>query len=156
MNRNLNADQFDYRMSHRPAGPGGEDGGSAFWDADSVMPDVSGPNGPQYYDNHAVAPGKRIPYHESISHESFEQIRASKGNPDAQVRIYRAVPKVEYGIQPGDWVSSSRRYAENHGKQENAADDWPVVESLASARELWGHGDDVNEWGWHPESQEKK
>jgi hypothetical protein len=70
VNDNLNPDQFDYRMSHRPAGPG-EDVGAQFHRADEVMPDR----------------------------------------------------------------------------------DWPVVEGTAKASELYGHGDDPNEWGYHPQNR---
>ena len=147
---NLNTDQFgDYHMTHRPADPGE---GAQFHNADEVMPDVTGPKGPQYYDHHAVEPGRRIPFSQSVSHESFQQMRAGKGNPDAEVKIYRAVPKAEYGINAGDWVSTSRAYAQRHGMQEDAKDDWPVLEGRAKAREIWGHGDDPNEWGYHPGS----
>lgn len=153
MKENLNEGQFgDYKMSHRPAGP--DDSGAQFHRAEEVMPDVTSPKGEQYFDNHAVQPGRRIPYSQSLSAESFRQIRAAKDNPSAEVKIYRAVPKVEHGINPGDWVTPSRKYAEKHAMQENAADDWPVVEGRAKASELWGHGDDVNEWGYHPEENQ--
>jgi hypothetical protein len=153
---NLNPDQFDYRMSHRPAGPG-EDVGAQFHRADEVMPDVTGPKGEQYYDHHAFAaelgPARRVPYSQSPSAETFAQMRAAKDNPDHEVRIYRSVPKVEHGIQPGDWVTPSRKYAEQHGRQETADKDWPVVEGTAKASELYGHGDDPNEWGYHPQNR---
>ena len=152
MNDNLNEDQFGYRMQHRPAGPD-DDSGAPFHRAEEVMPDVTGPKGEQYYDHHAVAPGRRIPYSQSPSAESFRQMRAAKDNPDAPVKIYRAVPKVEHGIKPGDWVTPSRKYAEQHARQETADKDWPVVEGSAKASELWGHGDDVNEWGYHPQDK---
>lgn len=151
----LNEHQFgDYMMEHRPAEPGS---GAQFHEAEQVMPDVSGPKGEHFYDHHAFAdqlgPAKRVPFSQSPSAESFQQIRAAKDNPDAEVKIYRAVPKVEHGINPGDWVTSSRRYAQQHARQGNpdgSANDWPVVEGRAKASELWGHGDDVNEWGYHP------
>jgi len=145
----LNPDQFDYRMHHRPAGPD-DDVGAPFHRADDVMPDVTGSNGPKYYDNHAVMPGRRIPYSLSISAESFRQVRHAKDNPDAEVKIYRAVPKAEHGINSGDWVTPSRRYAEQHASSEATGKAWAVVSGTAKASELRGHGDDVNEWGYHP------
>jgi hypothetical protein len=152
---NLNEAQFgDYHMSHRPAGPG-NDSGAPFHQADEVMPDVTGPKGPQFYDSHnyAIGPGGRpspIPHSQSPSAESFAQIRAAKDNPEAPVNIYRAVPKVEHGINAGDWVTPSRKYAEMHASNEGLG---AVVTGQAKAGELWGHGDDVNEWGYHPHSQ---
>lgn len=151
MNDNLNPDQFDYRMTHRPGSP---DGSTPFHQADEVMPDVTGPNGPRYYDHHSFTAEigqtpKRIPYSQSPSSESFSQMRAAKGNPEAEVHIYRAVPKAEHGIQPGDWVSTSRKYAEMH-KSSNGEPDWAVVHRTAKASEVYGDGDDPNEWGYHP------
>jgi hypothetical protein len=146
----LSPDQFDYRMAHRPPDPD-HDSGAPFHEADSVMPDVTGPRGQHLYDHHAVAPGRRIPFEKSISAESFKQLRDAKGNPDHEVKVYRATPKPEAGIQPGDWVTPSRRYAQEHAKHESdPSKDMPVVEGRAKASELWGHGDDPNEWGYHP------
>jgi len=144
----LSPAQFDYHMSHRPAGPD-NDSGAQFHRADEVMPDVTGPKGEHLYDHHAVAPGRRIPFSQSPSAESFTQMRAAKGNPDHEVRIYRATPKAE--INSGDWVTPSRKYAEHHARHESdPSKDLPVVEGRAKASELWGHGDDPNEWGYHP------
>lgn len=149
---NLNEDQFgDYRMTHRPGSP---EGSTPFHQADDVMPDVTGPNGPQYYDSHnyvAEIGGspRRIPHSQSPSHESFVQMRAAKGNPDAPVHIYRAMPNNGHGIEPGDWVSTSRGYAERH-KESNGEPDWQIAHTVAKAKEVWGDGDDPNEWGYHP------
>lgn len=137
---NLNADQFgDYRGGHRPADP--DDGvGAPFHQADQVMPDVTGPRGHRLYG-----------HGETGADESIAQIRAAKGNPDHEVKIYRAVPKVEHGINPGDWITPSRQYAQQHAMQDDdPAHDWPVVEGRAKASEIWGHGDSPNEWGYHP------
>src|SRR4051812_32628675 len=114
--------QFDdYRMNHRPAGPD-NDSGAPFHRAEDVMPDVTGPKGERLYDNHAFAavqgPARRIPYSASPSAETFRQVRAAKDNPDAEVKIYRAVPKKEHGINPGDWVTPSHGYAQQHAMSE--------------------------------------
>ena len=135
----LNPQQFDYRGSHRPPAPG-EDVGAPLHDVEEVMPGFH--KNPKLYDFQE----------RGMSDESIRSIRAARGNPDHQVPIYRAVPKKEHGIHPGDWVSTSRRYAERHAMQdEDPAHDWPVVEGRAKARELLTHGDDVNEWGYHPD-----
>lgn len=135
----LNEAQFgNYMGGHRPAEP--DDGvGAPFHRADDVMPDVTGPKGMQYYDHHR----------DGRSAESFQQMRAAKGNPDALVKIYRSVPKAEMGINHGDWVTPSRAYAVGHGLHaDDPSQDWPVIEGTAKASELWGHGDDPNEWGY--------
>lgn len=139
MNQNLGP-QFEYQGSHRPAEP--DDGvGAPFHEADKVMPDVTGPRGDRLYGFHGP----------DVDGESFSQMRAAKSRPDAPVKIYRAVPKAEHGINRGDWVTTSRRYAEQHAAQdENPKNDWPIVEGTARASEVWGHGDDPNEWGYWP------
>lgn len=142
MNENLSGDQFAYHGQHRPGEPGIDDASAPFHRADQVMPDVTGPNGRRYYDFHQHDDPNR-------STESFNQMRAAKNNPDAVVKVYRAVPKVEHGINRGDWVSTSRKYAELHAAQDDdPSHDWPVVEGTAKASELHGHGDDPNEWGY--------
>lgn len=137
---NLNEAQFNYHTGHRPAEP--DDGvGAPFHNADHVMPDVTGPKGPRLYGYHGP----------EIDGESFAQMRAARNNPDAPVRIYRALPKAELGINRGDWVTTSRKYAEQHAAQDDdPSHDWPVVEGTAKASEIWGHGDDPNEWGYWP------
>jgi len=131
----LNPDQFgDYRMSHRPASPS-DDVGAPFHLADEVMPGVTGPKGEQYY-------GHR----EGYERESFRQMRMAKGNPDAEVTIYRAAPKGA-GINSGDWVTPSRAYAKQH-KESNGKPDWEIASRKAKAAQIWGHGDSPHEWGY--------
>lgn len=130
------AGEDEYRMAHESPGP---HNGASLDDIETVMPDFY--DHPEWYD-----------YHESgISAESIAQIRAARGNPDAEVTLYRSVPDASMGIRPGDWVSLSRNYAAMHGAHhEDAAKDWPVVEMRAKAREIWSEGNDPNEFGWHP------
>jgi hypothetical protein len=135
---NLNETQFgDYHMSHRPPAPG-DDVGAPLHDVEDVMPGFH--KNPKIYDFQGPA----------ITGESTRAILAARGNPDHEVPIYRAVPKKEHGINPGDWVSTSRRYAEQHAISNGDGPDWPVVEGRAKASELLTHGDDPNEWGYWP------
>lgn len=132
----LNDAQFgDYRMRHRPAEP--DDGvGAPFHRADDVMPEVTGPKGVQFY-------GHRDSFSE---HETFQQLRAAKGNPDAPVTVYRAAPNGS-GIHSGDWVTPSRAYAQQH-KDSNGEPDWEIASRKAKASQIWGHGDSPHEWGY--------
>lgn len=126
----------DYRMAHESPGP---HNGASLDDIETVMPDFYAH--PEWYDYHE--PG--------ISTESIAQIRAARGNPDAEVTIYRSVPDASMGIRGGDWVTLSRRYAQMHGAHhEDPARDWPVVEMRVKARDIWSEGNDPNEFGWHP------
>lgn len=134
----LNPAQFaDYRMAHRPASPS-DDVGAPFHRADEVMPDVTGPKGTQFYGHRDFA-----------EQETFRQLRAAKGNPDAPVTIYRAAPEGS-GIHSGDWVTPSRAYAERH-RESNGQPDWEISSRGARASQIWGHGDSPHEWGFHAE-----
>ena len=134
----LNPQQFEHQTGHRPPSPG-DDVGAPLHDVEMVMPGFH--KNPKIYD--FQGPG--------ISSESTRAIQAARGNPEHEVPIYRAVPKVEHGIKPGDWVSTSRRYAQQHAMiDDHPEHDWSVVEGRAKARELLTHGDDLNEWGYHP------
>ena len=84
---------------------------------------------------------------------SITQILTHRGKPAAWVRVYRAVPPGVDTINPGDWVTTSREYARQHAIQDDdEANDWPVIDRLVRAGELRTDGDDVNEWGYFPES----
>lgn len=126
----------DYRMAHESPGP---HNGAALHDIETVMPDFY--DHPEWYD-----------YHEAgISAESIAQIRAARGNPDAQVTLYRSVPDASMGVRPGDWVTLSKNYAAMHGAHaEDPSKDWPVVAMRVKASEIWSEGNDPNEFGWHP------
>lgn len=126
----------EWRASHRPAGPG-EDTGAPMHDLTDTYPN-------DFYDHpewYANEPG---------SEESVAQMFKARGNPEAKITIYRSVP-AEFAnnpLTPGDWVSTSKVYARGHGKQEKAADDWPVLRYTVKAKDLYTSGDSVNEWGF--------
>ena len=77
---------------------------------------------------------------DAVDTEAFEVLNAVRGNPDAEVRMYRAVPSdAPDEIADGDWVTTSRGYAEMHGQ--NALDgDYKVLEESTPARRLQSEG----------------
>lgn len=81
--------------------------------------------------------------------ETVEVLKRIRGNPDARVTIYRALPHEDYGIEPGNWVSLSKAYAEQHALQAEGPA-WPVVSLEVTAKEVRTPGDDINEWGYFP------
>jgi hypothetical protein len=81
--------------------------------------------------------------------ESIDVIRATKGKPNASVNVYRAVPKHVDTINPGDWVTTSRSYAHQHGES-NVGGKYRVLRSRVKASELHTEGNSIHEWGWHP------
>ena len=86
--------------------------------------------------------------------ESFKVIQKAKNNPDAEVTIYRAVPKDESvtGINSGDWVTLSKSYAKQHGES-TLGGEYQILSQKAKAGELFTNGDSINEFGYYPAQQ---
>jgi len=83
-----------------------------------------------------------------IDNQAFDAINATKGNPDAEVTIYRAVPKDSPSdINSGDWVTTSKSYAEQHGDFD---DDWQILSAKVKAGDLFTDGNSAHEYGWNP------
>lgn len=87
-----------------------------------------------------------------VDRETVAQMHAARGNPDAQVTIHRAVPPGVEEINPGDWVSTSRSYAQQHGMHPtDSSKDWPVLSRVVPARTVReGSGNSMHEWGYQP------
>jgi hypothetical protein len=130
-------DDGDYRGSHRA--PDGTNGEGSLDAMDRTYPeDIYGPKGAQYY-------GARRPDDVKI-HKLIQSVR---GNPDAKVTVYRAVPKgVGAEITPGNWVSPSREYAAEHG--ERFPNGYDVLERQVRAGDLFTEGNSLQEFGWNP------
>lgn len=63
----------------------------------------------------------------------------AKGKPDYEVEVYRAVPKGVTDINSGDWVTTSKKYAENHG--ENALNgEYDLISAKVKANTLSSEG----------------
>lgn len=126
----------DYRMQHRPPDA---DFGAPLHDLAKVYPEDIYTH-PHYYDG--GEPGYR---------EAHSIARRVKGQPDAKVTIYRALP-AEYahqGFRPGDWVSTSKEYARQHGMHnEDSQHDWPVIRTTVPAKHLQTNGDSLLEYGY--------
>ena len=89
--------------------------------------------------------------------ESFKIINSVQGNPDAEVTIYRAVPNRggPKQINPGDWVTGSRLYAEQHLEGVSDTDAFreeggTILSKVVKASELFTDANSVNEWGYDP------
>lgn len=50
-------------------------------------------------------------------------------------------------INPGDWVTLSKKYAKDHMAGEK---DWKVVSKKVKASEVYTDGNSWDEWGWNP------
>jgi hypothetical protein len=79
--------------------------------------------------------------------ESISVLKKIKGNPEANVTIYRASPKNEWNY--GDWITLSKKYAQQHAEGNNG---FKVFSKAVKAKDLKWAMDDVNEFGYFPES----
>ena len=87
---------------------------------------------------------------EAYDKESTQVIMNARGNPEHPVRIYRAVPKGVTDINPGDWVTASRSYANQHAES-NMDGKWSVIHKVVPAKHVVeGSGNSINEWGYRP------
>jgi hypothetical protein len=130
----------DYRMSH--TAPNSEFG--------APLHDLTG--GGQMYPADVYSPRGMHIYgtgYPAFDREAFSIANKAKGNPDAEVVMYRAVPKGVSAINPGDWVTLSKGYAKNHGESvlDNAYD---ILEQKVKAKELYTNADSIHEFGYQP------
>jgi len=83
----------------------------------------------------------------------IRQIQSFKDRPDRPVTIYRAVPKdVPRGakINQGDWVTTDREYAIEHGLGALGGN-YKIIKQQAKARDLFTNGDSIYEMGYDPQ-----
>lgn len=131
----------DYRMSHTAPGP----------EFGAPLHDLTG--GGQMYPADVYSPRGAHIYgtgYPAFDKEAFDLAKRVKGNPDAEVMMYRAVPKGIGAINEGDWVTLSKGYAKNHGESvlDNAYD---ILEQKVKARDLWTNADSIHEFGYRPQ-----
>ena len=74
-----------------------------------------------------------------IDSQWFSAAYKAKGKPDAEITVYRAVPKGVKNINSGDWVTTSKRYAQDHG--ESALNgEYEIVARKVKAKTLSSEG----------------
>jgi len=103
------------------------------------------------------APPPRFPDDEYgiANTQSYDAILKAKGNPEAEVTIYRAVPNEENitKINEGDFVTLSPKYAELHGASgygSRGEDAGKILSQKVKVKDLLWDGNDVNEFGYFP------
>jgi hypothetical protein len=74
-----------------------------------------------------------------IDSEWFSAAYKAKGNPDRLVEVYRAVPKGVTDINQGDWVTTSKTYAKNHGER-SLNDEYEIISKKVKANTLSSEG----------------
>ena len=128
--------ETDYHMSHTAPST---DFGAPGHDLGRLFPkDVYSKDGPRLYSTHYPKADK----------ECFDAIHRMRGNPDAEVTVYRGVPSHVTDINPGDWVTPSRSYAEIH--VESNVPGGHVISRTVRAGDIYNDADSIAEWGWQP------
>lgn len=120
-------------------------------DPEDYLPNVY--EHPEYY----IQPhDHRDPLVHASGMENWRALKAVRGNPDAMVQIYRAVPhgvtRIEGNTNPAgaSWVSASPSYAKRHAEAESCPScggDMQVISGLARAGDLHNEGY-LEEWGY--------
>jgi hypothetical protein len=126
-------------MQHRPTKTGAT--------ASNVTQDVSDMGFPKdFYQNPH--------YYEDMTDksvkESFRELLKVKGDPNAEVTIYRASPIKE--LRTGDWVTLSKEYAKDESLQEGVE----VYSFKARAKDIQFAGDSINEFGYFGHSTKER
>jgi hypothetical protein len=133
----------DYGITHRPPMRNGGAPGHDLTAGGTVYPDdVYSAQGPQYYGH----------FGDPLDRQTFALVNKMRGNPDATVTIYRAVPKdlPANQINRGDWVTINRNYAKQHGES-TLEGDYKIIEQKVKARDIFTNGDSIHEWGYDPD-----
>lgn len=104
--------------------------------------DVYSPKATQYY-------GTGYPIADK---QAFDLARRVRGNPEAEVTMYRAVPKDPNiaSINPGDWVTLSKDYAKTHGESALLGK-YKIISQKVKAKDLWTNADSIHEFGYSPD-----
>jgi hypothetical protein len=90
---------------------------------------------------------------ESYDTQAITQLRRAQGRPQARVDIYRSVPPGVRSINTGDWVTTSRDYAKQHGRHPtDPSQDQHVLWAKVNAEHVRTGGNDIVEWGYSGES----
>lgn len=77
--------------------------------------------------------------------ESIAALKKAKGNPEANVTIYRASPKESFNN--GDLVTFSKDYAQQHAQSHPGS---KVYAKTVKAKDVRWAMDDINEFGYYP------
>jgi ribosomal protein S18 acetylase RimI-like enzyme len=118
----------DYRGSH--SAPNAEVYGATLDDLTKIMPaNVYSPEGKQLY-----GLGDRL-----VDSEWRIAALKTRGKPDAEIEVYRAVPKGVKDINSGDWVTTSKTYASQHGER-TLDGDYEIIKKKVKAKTLSSEG----------------
>jgi hypothetical protein len=130
----------DYSGEHRAPQ---RDSGAPLDNLKDVYPeDVYGPKGALYY-GHASG--------DATDKAAIRIIQSARNKPDAPVKVFRAIPKSIQSneINPGDWITTIKSYAVQHGEGVLGGD-YKILEKTVPAGDLYTNGDSIFEFGYDP------
>lgn len=80
-----------------------------------------------------------------------------QGKPEGYVTVFRAVPSdtKKAAIKAGDWVTTVKNYAVDHGLSV-LGDDFKVIEKKVPIKDLYGSADSILEFGYSPKGAKAK
>jgi len=132
---------MDYTMRHRPPE---REVGNTLDDLSMIYPeDLYSSKGWMYYGVGGSPEQQRM---DTVSANIMAKVR---GNPDAEVTVYRAVPKGVKDFNAGDWVTINREYAKGHGEGPLKGD-YDIISKKVKASELTTEGNSLHEQGYWP------
>ena len=121
---------LDYGIAHRPMTI--EGGAAKLYDAQTAFgDDIYGKNALQYFGSGLT--GEKT---------SLDILKKVKGNPDAEVTIYRGVPSGVKTINKGDWVTLDPKMAQEYGN---------VISKKVKAKDITTWADSLVEFGYYPD-----
>ena len=102
----------------------------------------------------------RMPHHyghgESYDTQAITSLRRAEGKPEMAIDVYRSVPPGVRSINTGDWVTTSREYAKQHGRHpDDPSQDQHVLWAKVKAKHIRTGGNDIVEWGYSGPSIDK-
>jgi len=139
----------DYRMSHQPDT---DEDAIRFHELDRAMPDFYKRPGDYVWD---LGEPEHLSDQFKGHHQAISQAMRARGNPDARVLLFRAVPKGVRDINTGDWVTTSRQYAREHAMlSDDPSEDMDILSIQARAKDVTFGGNDAFEFGYVGPAQE--
>lgn len=128
---------LDYMMKHRPGVPEEDELLSqGLHDLEELFPGI-------YKDGHKWYRTSG----DAVTSEAMAAINAARGNPDAEIDIFRAEPQGVRDFNVGDWVTTSKSYAHKHGGHALNGD-YDIITGKAKASDLYNPGDSIAEMGY--------
>ena len=126
--KNVGDDLLSYRGTH--TAPNAKRYGSTLDDLTKILPDdVYSQEGKRLYGY-----GDRL-----IDSEWRTAALKTRGKPNAEIEIFRAVPKGVKEINDGDWVSTSKAYAKTHGES-TLNGEYDIISKKVKAKTLSTEG----------------